>query len=166
MTELKRCLVLGIGNVLMGDDGLGVKAVEAFEAKYELGEGVETLDGGTGGLALLEFIQGFESVIVVDAIASNAPPGTIEQYTDEELKTARQLTRPSAHQIGLYELIETARLGGHAPSVTLIGVVPFRIEAGAPLSKTVEDQIEQITDTIATELKRLGIECNPRPENA
>jgi hydrogenase maturation protease len=166
MKELKQCLVLGVGNVLMGDDGVGVRAVEAFEARYKLGEGVEVLDGGTGGLALLEFIQGFESVIVIDAIASNAAPGSIEQYTDEELKTARQLTRPSAHQIGLYELIETARFGGNAPSVTLIGVVPERVEAGAPLSNKIADRIEQVADRVAAELKRLGIECNPRPENA
>jgi len=152
--------------VLMGDDGLGVHAVEAFEAKYEFGKEVEVMDGGTGGLALLEAIQGFESVIVVDAVASNGTPGSIERYTDEELKTARQLKRPSAHQIGLYELIETARFSGHAPSVTLIGVVPVRVEAGAPLSKVIENLREPIADRVAAELKRLGIECNPRPENA
>ncbi len=163
MAELKHCLVLGVGNVLMGDDGLGSRAVRAFEARYELPPGVEVIDGGTGGLALLELLQGFESVIVIDAILSGAEPGTIERYGGEELKGAKHPPRASAHQVGLYELIETARFSGHAPSVTLIGVVPEKVLAGSGLSKTLQKTIGPVTEKIVDELRLLGIECKARP---
>ncbi len=163
MTAQKQVLVLGIGNTLMGDDGLGVRIIEAFERTYEVPSCVEVIDGGTGGLKLLELFQDFESVIVIDAVVSDSPAGTVHVYRDEELRGAKQPVRVSAHQIGLFELLETARLTGHEPSVSLIGVVPERIAPGENLSKRIEKRTTLVAEKIVQELKRLDIECETRP---
>ncbi len=160
MDKLEPALVLGIGNILMGDDGLGVRFAMAFERDYLLPPGVTVFDGGTGGLALLELIQGFASIIVIDAVnATGAPAGTILLFKDEELSEAKLPARPTAHQIGLVELLKTARFTGYAPSVRLIGVVPEQICAKTVLSGTIKNLTRQVTTIIADELNRLGIEC-------
>src|SRR5512141_1175058 len=80
-----RLLVLGLGNVLCGDDGLGAVAISRIRARYEIPEGVSVLDGGTLGLALLPYVEDSEKVILVDAINAEAPPGSFVRLDGEEV---------------------------------------------------------------------------------
>jgi hydrogenase maturation protease len=114
-----RLLVLGIGNLLMGDEGVGVHAIRALE-KERLPAGVELLDGGTGGFQLLSCLGEYPAVIVIDATLDDSEPGTVGTTTPRFLSDyPRSL---GAHDIGLRDLIESATLLGTLPVVHLITV--------------------------------------------
>lgn len=112
-------LVLGIGNLLMGDEGVGVHALRAFE-RDPWPESVTLLDGGTGGFHLLEYLSEYPRIVMVDATMDGAPAGTVSVLTPRYASDfPRALT---AHDIGLRDLIESAALLGPLPDITLVTV--------------------------------------------
>jgi len=112
-------LVLGIGNVLMGDEGVGVHAVE-YLRRETWPSGVSIVDGGTGGFHLLEYLRDFDPIVMIDATTDGQPPGTVSVIRPRYASDfPRALT---AHDIGLRDLIEAAQLGGPLPSIELITV--------------------------------------------
>ena len=114
-----KVLILGIGNTLMGDEGVGVSVVNELE-KAALPENVELLDGGTGSFLLLEPMQSAEKVILIDATIDDAPAGTVRRLRPRYTKDyPRTLT---AHDIGLKDLLDTFYLLGEKPDVTLFAV--------------------------------------------
>lgn len=118
-TDKNKVLILGIGNTLMGDEGIGVHAVNSLE-KTALPDGVELLDGGTGSFLLLEPMQSAEKVVLIDATIDGAKPGTIRRLCPKYSKDyPRTLT---AHDIGLKDLIDAFYLMGDTPDVTLFAV--------------------------------------------
>jgi hydrogenase maturation protease len=113
------CLIVGIGNVLMGDEGVGVHVIRALET-MTLPEGVECLDGGTGGMHLLEFLQRPQRIIMVDATDDGGAPGTIRRLRP---RYARDYPRSlTAHDIGLKDVLDALYLLGQVPDVTLFTV--------------------------------------------
>lgn len=126
MTEW-RTLVLGVGNLLAGDDGLGPLVVEHLAASMSaLPPGTEVIDGGTCGLFLLGYLAGVNSVVAVDAAELGAAPGTVRVLRDVQLSDAVLCApRMSIHQAGLADLLSAARLARCLPErVTLVGVQP------------------------------------------
>ena len=114
-----RLLVLGIGNLLMGDEGVGVHAIRALE-KERLPAGVDLLDGGTGGFHLLSCLSDYRCVVVIDATMDGNEPGTVGITKPRFLSDyPRSL---GAHDVGLRDLIESAALLGPLPTVHLITV--------------------------------------------
>lgn len=112
-------LVLGIGNLLMGDEGVGVRAAERLQREPWPDE-VTVVDGGTGGFHLLEYLQEFSPIVMVDATMDGQPAGTIEVLRP---KYASDFPRAlTAHDIGLRDLVETAALLGPLPDITLVTV--------------------------------------------
>ena len=115
----RRLLILGIGNLLMGDEGVGVHAARALETEH-LPAGVEVLDGGTGGFHLLSYLGEYPSVIIIDATLDGSEPGTVRIVKPRFLSDyPRSL---GAHDIGLRDLIESAALLGSLPVIHLITV--------------------------------------------
>lgn len=147
--------MLGIGNVLMGDDGAGVRAVEYFKAWFTPPPGVECLDGGTAGLGLLSTIEGRKTLIIVDAVTSGGPPGTVVVFPLCRMKEAP--VRASAHGIGVAELLAAAKFKGWKPSVTLVGIAPESISAGLALSPAVEEALPKAAEEIRAGLEKAGI---------
>jgi hydrogenase maturation protease len=157
-----RVLVLGIGNLVMSDDGVGVRVVQLLQREYRLAENVEILDGGTLGLDLLPKLEGIEHLIVVDAVETGQKPGTCVRLAGEELPIALE-TKVSAHQMGLRDLLSVARLLGHSPGeMVLIGVQPGGIEMGTELTPEVEAVLQVLVDNVLDELKRIGVVCTRR----
>ena len=117
-------LVVGLGNILLGDDGLGVRALEALQRRWRFADAVTTLDGGTGGLDLLDWFRGRDLVIVIDALRMGQTPGTVSRLAGEEVPACfRALVSP--HELGLPELLATLELLDAAPAeVVVIGVEP------------------------------------------
>lgn len=112
-------LILGIGNYLMGDEGLGVHLVHELE-KEELPEGVDLLDGGTAGFQLMEYLENYPIVIMIDATLDNYPVGTIrliEPTFSQDFPKAM-----STHEIGLKDLVESLNLMGKLPKIYLFVV--------------------------------------------
>ena len=145
-------LVLGIGNVLMGDEGVGVHVVRRLQDR-PLPPGVECLDGGTGSFTLLGPLQSSRRVILVDATLDGEPPGTIRRLRPRYAKDfPRTLT---AHDIGLKDMIDALYLLGSVPDITLFTVsiaTPGDLATG--LSAPVETSVPDVVDRVLAEIGR------------
>ena len=149
-------LVLGLGNVLCADDGLGVAAVAELARRYELGPAVRVVDGGTLGLSLLGLFDGIDDAILIDAILADAAPGSLVQLEGEAVGPAAR-ERLSVHQVGVADLLDALRLMGNAPErLSLIGLVPARVELGLGRSDAVDRALPGLVLTLAAEIERRG----------
>jgi hydrogenase maturation protease len=150
-------LVLGIGNLVMSDDGVGVKVVQRLQREYCFSPCVEVMDGGTLGLDLLPKLEGIEHLIVVDAVETGGKPGTCVRLAGKELPIALE-TKVSPHQMGLKDLLSVAELLGHSPGeMVLIGVQPGSIEMDTELTPEVEAVLQLLTDNVLDEIKKIGL---------
>lgn len=157
-------LVIGLGNVLMRDEGIGVRVAEELESRYQLPEGVEVIDGGTSGTELLEPMRGIDHLIVTDAINTGAPAGTLARIADEEVPAFFQ-TKISNHQLGLSDLLAVLRVTEEAPkSVTIIGLVPYVLENELGLSSEASERMEEMLAMLVEELENRGVELSRREE--
>ena len=152
-----KVLVLGIGNLVMSDDGVGVKVVQRLQREYRFAENVEIMDGGTLGLDLLPKLEGIERLIVVDAVETGHEPGTCIRLVGEELPIALE-TKVSPHQMGLKDLLSVAELLGHAPrEMVLIGVQPGSIEMDTELTAAVEAKVNELISMVLDQLDIWGV---------
>lgn len=159
---MKDLIVLGLGNVLCGDDGVGVEAVWLLRQSYELPPEVRLLDGGTLGLALMSEIAGASAVLLVDAIRDDGPPGTLVRLRGEEVAPAAR-SRLSVHQIGVTDLLDGLRLVGAYPeSLMLIGLVPETLELGIGYSPAVAAALPGLVAAVAAEIAARGFAVAPR----
>ncbi len=148
-----RIVVLGLGNVLCGDDGLG-PAVIAQMARDGGCDGVELLDGGTLGLSLLPILADADFAVLVDAIRhGGAKPGTLVRIDgDAVLPAVRE--RLSVHQIGVADLLDAARLTDRYPAqLVLLGLVPETIELGIGLSESLQRNVPALIEEIENVLE-------------
>lgn len=153
-------LVLGIGNLLMADDGVGVRVAQGLASRYRFPSGVKVLDGGTLGLDLLPRLEGVERLLVVDAVETGDKPGTMVRLTGEEIPLALE-TKVSPHQMGLKDLLTVAALMGNIPhEMVLWGVQPASIELDMALTPDVAERVPLLEEKVLEELH-----CwNVRPE--
>jgi hydrogenase maturation protease len=157
-------LILGLGNVLCGDDGLGVAAVAEIQRRYFLSPSVRVLDGGTLGLTLLGYVGLAQDVLLVDAVRADAPPGTLVRLEGDEVAPAAR-ERLSVHQIGVADLLDGLRLLEAVPRrLLLLGLVPRTLELGLERSPEVERQLPALVREVIAEAKRLGYELRRRPD--
>jgi hydrogenase maturation protease len=155
-------LVLGLGNVLCGDDGVGVAATYLLNRRFLLAPGVLSLDGGTLGLALLPLVERADRVVILDAIRDDAPAGTLVRLTGDEVAPAVR-ERLSPHQIGVADLLAGAALVGRYPAeVVLLGVVPNTLELGNERTAAVAAALPALVEAAAAELTALGFPSQPR----
>jgi hydrogenase maturation protease len=154
-------LVLGIGNLIMSDDGIGVRVVQLLAERYRYPAGVTILDGGTLGLDLLPKLEGVERLLVVDAVETGQPAGTLVRMAGEEVPIVLE-TKVSPHQMGLKDLLAVAMLQGFAPrEMVLLGVQPALIELGTDLSEAVAARLETLADNVLAELAEWGVRPLP-----
>lgn len=159
-------LILGLGNPLCGDDGLGPVAVARLAKRYAPGPGVEIVDGGTLGLALLSELEGARKVILVDAVRTGDPPGSPVRVEGEEIEQVAR-HRLSPHQIGVADLLQAARVTGCLPDrLVLLGVVPETIELGLGCSPAVEAALPDLIRRITAEAADLGHPLSPEDGDA
>ena len=141
-----KILVLGIGNLVLNDEGIGIHVVNAL-SEMEIPQGVDVLDGGTGGLALLETLQSYRQLILVDAALDNNPVGTIRRLSPQYSKDYPPLL--SAHEIGLKEMIDAMLLLGQAPRIELLAIsVRNCHHLGMQLSPEARKAIPQVLQLI------------------
>ena len=132
-----KTLVLGIGNNLLSDDGVGIHAVERMRATAPAG--VECLDGGTLSFSLLETVEEADRLIVLDAAQLDAPPGTVRVHENEAMDRYLRSGRRSVHEVGLADVLDMARLTGHLPQPrALIGIQPQELGWGERPTPVVE----------------------------
>lgn len=147
-------LVLGLGNTLRGDDGVGPRVVEELTCRG-LPEGVMALDGGTGGLAVLHVLEGWQRVVVVDAADVGLEPGQFACFGPDQVRSAGAADRFSLHHAGLGEVLALAdALGRTLPEMVIFGVQPAEIGWREGLSPAVAATLPALVDAVIEETKR------------
>ena len=154
-------LILGLGNLVCGDDGLGVVALEQLRSGYLLPPGVELLDGGTLGLSLLPHLLDSRRAILIDAIAAEGPPATLVTLAGEEVAHAAH-HRLSVHQVGVGDLLDAGRLMGELPELALVGMVPGPVELSVELSEPVAEAIPALVAAVVAQAARWGFALGPK----
>jgi hydrogenase maturation protease len=156
-------LVVGLGNILLRDEGVGVRLVERLVERFELPSEVEALDGGTSAMDLIHTLANRDALIVCDAVRSNKPPGSVLRLSGEELPSLFR-SRLSPHQLGLSDLLATLSLLEEAPPrVTLIGIVPRGIDLGTELSPQIGAALDEALALLVAEIEALGFHLRRRP---
>ena len=153
-----RVAVLGLGNVLMGDDALGPYVTRVLQARWDVAPGVLVADVGTPGLDLTPYVAGVERVVFIDTVASASPPGTLKRYRKDEILRNPPPQRVSPHDPGLKETLLTLEFAGRAPrEVLLVGVVPVDTEMRTGLSAPVQAAVPAVLETVLAELAAAGL---------
>lgn len=156
MDSPARLLVLGLGNLLCGDDGLGAAAVARLDRDWEAPDEALVLDGGTLGLSLLPYVEDTDDAILVDAIRDDAPTGALVRLTGDDVAPA-VLHRLSPHQVGVADLLDGARLHDRYPRrLVLLGLVPMTLGLGIERSAEVERKIPLLVEAVVAEARRMG----------
>jgi hydrogenase maturation protease len=154
--ESPAILVLGIGNLLLRDEGLGVHAARALAESYETSPNVTILDGGTAGTALLDAILRCDHLIVVDVAHLQLPPGTITRLARDSLPRLFK-AKQSAHDWGFSEVLLQANLVGHEPRVVVIAVEPLDISSWTiDLSPLLAARLPDVIGHVVTEIEASG----------
>jgi hydrogenase maturation protease len=160
---VKTALIGGIGNVLLGDDGVGPYVLHLLESQYTFGDNVKLVDLGTPALDLTHQIVGLDVVILVDSVASDDPSGTIVLYRKADIVREVPAERIDPHSPALSECLLTAEMLGASPKqVLLVGIVGETYEPGKPLSAAVQKSVAQAMAAVLEELSRLGLVYNKR----
>lgn len=159
--------VLGLGNVLMGDDAFGPSVIEAFTAAYDVPANVSVIDLGTPGLDLAPFLMGADAIIVIDTVRADGPPGTIHSYTRDRLLAHAPGLRLGPHDPGLTHTLLALQFAECGPEeVRLVGAVPSTTAPCARLSAPLRQAIPVAVAAVVHELERLGATVVPRPAAA
>jgi hydrogenase maturation protease len=155
-------LVLGLGNPVMTDDGVGLAALERLRASYDLAPWVELADGGTWGMRLLPMIEDHDSVLFLDAISTGAAPGTLVRLEGDGIPRGLGTGKISPHQVDLQDVLAAASLRGRLPRrMVALGLQPERVEMGVGLTPVVEAALEALVAAAVDCLEGWGAPCRP-----
>jgi hydrogenase maturation protease len=144
-------LILGVGNILLGDEGVGVRTIEAMKDR-ELPDNVELLDGGTASIDILEYIKYREKVIIIDAVQGGGKPGTIYRFTPDDIQTRKPIYT-SLHQVGILEALSTLKYTGGTPEdITIYGIEPESLEPSLELSPEIATIIPRVIELVLGEI--------------
>lgn len=140
---MKKIVVLGVGNILMQDEGFGVRVIEEITRRYTFPEHVQILDGGTLGMELLRFIAGVDCLLIIDAVNGGGQPGEFYQFANEEVKVYFK-QKVSMHELGVQDVLTALELLAEpVKEIVVLGVQPAVIDIGLELSQIVQPTIEQ-----------------------
>jgi len=146
-----RRAILGVGAVLLSDEGVGVHAVRLLE-EMEVPEGVVVFDGGTEGLGLMDFITSVDRLVIIDCVRGGQEPGTVYMFEPGDLGSAPDIYQTSIHQVGILEVLHMADLVGSRPWTTVIGVEPASLEIGEALSPVVLEKLQLVAGLALEEI--------------
>lgn len=159
-------LVLGIGNLLWADEGFGVRCVEALHARFEFGDDVRVMDGGTQGIFLLPWVRQARRLLIFDAIDFALAPGSLRLIEGDDVPRYMGAKKVSMHQAGFQEVLSSAVLAGEFPDdIALVGVQPELLDDyGGSLTPAVRTQVEPAVDLACRVLRGWGVRFVPRSE--
>ena len=161
-TSPRRVVVLGIGNTILSDEGVGVHAAAALRDAYALPAGVEVIDGGTAGMELLDALSGVDLLLVLDAVKAHCAPGSLVCLTGSELPVFFR-SKLSPHQVSICDVLASLEFAGDAPrDLVLVGVEPQSLELGLELTPTVARRVPDMVSAAVAQLAMRGISLQPR----
>jgi hydrogenase maturation protease len=160
MTD-KRILVLGVGNILFTDEGIGVRCIEQMQEKYKFSDNVTLMDGGTLGTKLMGPIIESDYLIVCDAVLCDDKPGSVYRLMGEDLRKSLAF-RDSMHQTDLVDTLGMCEIVGNRPEAVVIGMEPFDYDSMAlELSPTAVSSMPVMIDSVIQEIESAGGTCTP-----
>lgn len=153
----KPIVVLGIGNILLKDEGVGVRVVERMRERYVFPQNVELVDGGVLGLSLLPVIEDAEHLIIIDAVRKNQEPGTLYRFTGDDIPK-RVYQKTSLHQVDLVEALTIAEVLLKRPETIVLGVEPLDTRPwGTELTPVIQAKVDELMKMALEELKFLRV---------
>lgn len=165
-TANKNIGIVGIGNLICGDEGFGVHTVRYLEENYIFPYNVKVQDAGTAGIYLSPFLEECDPVFVIDVVDIDAEPGSMHYYNTEDVKMGNIQTKMSPHQLGLLEILEICKLRDAAPEcVEFYCVVPKDLETSMELSDAVAPRVAEIAEKLLLRLEKIGIKVEKRKTN-
>jgi len=150
--EKKKTVILGVGNLLLSDEGVGVHVINKMMDMH-FPPDIELIEGGVDGLRLMNLVVGVDRLIVIDAVKGGGSPGSIYKFRPEEFVTRTDTSKLSVHQVGILEVIRLSGLVGKLPETTIIGVEPKSIEMGMELTPKIQSKVPRIIELVLDELK-------------
>ena len=149
--------IVGVGNILLKDEGIGVKVVKELENEYTFPPDITLVDGGTAGHHLVNVVADFDVVIVIDAVQGGEPPGTVYRFTLDQIPFELN-THLSLHQVGVLEALNQVKLLGKKQKVIFVGIEPEDISPwGMELTPVVEEKKPELKKLVRKELEKCGI---------
>lgn len=152
---MKKVRVVGIGNLVMHDDGLGPHLIQMLEGMGDVPDGVELIDGGTHSYDLVEFFADADAVIIVDALKFEQEPGTIYRAPFKELRGDPINEAKSVHELNFIDAINMVNMLGHDPEVIVFGMEPKTIDVSMDLSPELEAKLPRLAELVKAEISRL-----------
>lgn len=154
----EKITVLGVGNILMQDEGFGVRVVEKLLAEYSFPEHVQLLDGGTLGMELLRFLLETDKLILVDAVNGGLPPGSLYQFSHDEVKVYFK-EKVSMHELGIQDVLKVLEVMGKPTNeIRVLGVQPQTLDIGLELTPLVAGTVESVVEKLLFILKEWQVE--------
>lgn len=150
---MKKLLVLGIGNILLKDEGIGVFAVQEL-SKESWPEEVDFIDGGTFTQDLFYLFENYEQILVLDCVKGGQEPGTIYRLKKEDLLENKEQSI-SLHDIDLLDSLKMVELMGKTPELTILGVEPYKLEWHLGLSPELEKIFPKFLEVVRREIKKI-----------
>ncbi len=152
--SIKRSVVvLGLGNPLMADEGIGVFLIERLAGIAEEFQNVDFIDAGTGGMSILHAIEGRRKAVIVDCAFMDEPPGAIRRFTPDQVQSRKVLAHQSLHEADLLGVLSLAeRLGQCPEQVVFFGIQPEAVEPRQGLSQSLSENIDRYVSKIKSEL--------------
>ena len=152
---MKKILVAGLGNILMGDEGVGVRLVERLQDEADRFPDVDFKDLGTGGMILLHAARGRNKLILIDCAQMGQEPGALRRFSPEEVRTAKPLSGQSLHEGDVLRVLELAETMGDPPGETVFfGIQPASIEPRESLSPELQENFEDYVQAVTNELEK------------
>lgn len=156
-----KILVLGVGNELLSDEGIGIHTVKQINKMNIFPPEIEVFEGGTDGFGLINLIIETDFLVVVDCLKGGNEPGTLYKFDVEDAPNSPDIFKTSFHQIGILEVINLSSLIGKTPKTTVIGVEPKSIATGMTLSPEIEAKIPRIIELVQNEIQKFeAVEIN------
>lgn len=148
--------ILGVGNILYRDDGVGIRVVEKLIKDYEFPDNVDIVDGGVLGINLMGIISNAGQLIVVDTVLNHGKPGDLHRLEHDDIPN-RILAKNSLHQVDLIEALTLCSALDHVPQTTIIGVEPKDLDTLSEImTPEIESRVDDLTEAVLDELVRLG----------
>jgi len=151
-TKYRHILIMGVGNLLLSDEGVGVHVAQKMMG-MDMPPGVHVVEGGTDGFGLINVILEADRMILIDAVRGGGTPGSIYRFDVKDCNPYPDIFKTSVHQISILEVINLSGLIGTTPHTTIIGVEPKTLEMGMQLSPEVEAKIPKIIRIIMEEVQ-------------
>jgi hydrogenase maturation protease len=150
-------IVIGVGNLLFCDDGIGIIAVSYLNKNFSFSPGLEILDGGTLGFNLIEYFVDYDNVLIIDTVSMNDEAGSIYKIPSEELLGGNGY-KNTAHEVEVLQMLEACELYDSKSNITIIGTVPQDIDSmKIGLSKTLQEKFGALIDNVIDALEQLDV---------